>query len=59
MDRTLLRTILYVDDEPEIRQIVQMALGLAETLAIRTADSGEQALQLARACDRTWSCWMS
>jgi two-component system OmpR family response regulator len=48
MDRTLLRTLLYVDDEPDIRQIVQLALGLAPDLTIHTADSGEQALALAR-----------
>ncbi len=49
MDRTLLRTLLYIDDEPDIRQIVQMALGLAPGLAVHTGDSGEQALSLARA----------
>jgi CheY-like chemotaxis protein len=48
MDRTLLRTVLYIDDEPDIRQIVQMALGLAPSLTIHTGDSGEQALSLAR-----------
>jgi|SRR5581483_1229227 len=48
MDRTLLRTLLYVDDEPDIRQIVQMALGLAPGLTIHTGDSGEQALSLTR-----------
>jgi CheY-like chemotaxis protein len=39
---------LYVDDEPDIRQIVQMALGLAPQLTVHTGDSGEQALTLAR-----------
>ncbi len=48
MDRTLLRTLLYIDDEPDIRQIVQMALGLAPGLSVHLADSGEQALSLAR-----------
>ncbi len=48
MDRTLLRTVLYVDDDPDIRQIVQMALGLAPGLTVHTGDSGEQALSLAR-----------
>ncbi len=48
MDRTLLRTLLYIDDEPDIRQIVQMALGLAPELTIHTGESGEQALSLAR-----------
>ena len=46
--RAGLRTLLYVDDEPDIRQIVQMALGLAPELTIHTADSGEQALELAQ-----------
>jgi two-component system OmpR family response regulator len=44
VDRAQLRTLLYVDDEPDIRQIVQMALGLAPGLTIHTADSGDQAL---------------
>jgi CheY-like chemotaxis protein len=48
MDRTGLQTLLYVDDEPDIRQIVQMALGLAPGLDIHTGDSGESALSLAR-----------
>ena len=48
MERAQLRTVLYVDDEPDIRQIVQLALGLAPALTIHTADSGEQALTLAR-----------
>jgi CheY-like chemotaxis protein len=49
MNRTLLRTVLYIDDEPDIRQIVQMSLGLAPDLTIHTGNSGEQALTLARA----------
>jgi len=48
MDRAQLQTLLYVDDEPDIRQIVQMALGLAPGLSIHTGDSGEHALSLAR-----------
>lgn len=48
MERTQLRTLLYVDDEPDIRQIVQMALGLAPELTIHTGESGEQALLLAQ-----------
>jgi two-component system, OmpR family, response regulator len=47
MNKTVLRTVLYVDDEPDIRQIVQMALGLLPNLTIHTADSGQQALELA------------
>ncbi len=49
MNRAHLQTLLYVDDEPDIRQIVQMALGLAPGLRIHTSDSGENALSLARA----------
>jgi CheY-like chemotaxis protein len=45
MNRDSLREILYVDDEPDIREIVQMALGLAPTLSVSTADSGIRALQ--------------
>ena len=45
--RRPLRTILYTDDEPDIRLIVQTALGLAEGLTVHTADSGERALELA------------
>jgi two-component system OmpR family response regulator len=48
MDRRSLHTLLYVDDEPDIRQIVQMALGLLHNVTTHTADSGEQALALAR-----------
>src|SRR5688572_2250478 len=48
MERTALRTILYVDDEPDIRQIVQLSLSLAEGLTVHTGDSGEDALRLAR-----------
>jgi two-component system, OmpR family, response regulator len=48
MDQTALRTLLYIDDEPDIRQIVQMALSLAPSLSIHMGDSGEQALSLAR-----------
>ena len=44
MDRSQLRTILYVDDEPDIREIVQLALGLDEQLSVHICDSGEQAL---------------
>jgi CheY-like chemotaxis protein len=45
MNRDNLREILYVDDEPDIREIVQMALGLVPTLSVSTADSGLHALQ--------------
>ena len=45
MNRASLRQILYVDDEPDIREIVQMALGLVPTLSVSTADSGIRALR--------------
>jgi CheY-like chemotaxis protein len=48
MNRDNLREILYVDDEPDIREIVQMALGLVPTLSVSTADSGMRALQSMR-----------
>jgi CheY-like chemotaxis protein len=37
---------MYVDDEPDIREVVLMALGLADHLDVHSCDSGEQALQL-------------
>jgi CheY-like chemotaxis protein len=48
MNRDSLREVLYVDDEPDIREIVQMALGLVPTLSVRTADSGIRALESMR-----------
>jgi CheY-like chemotaxis protein len=48
MNATALRTVLYVDDEPDIRAIVQIALGLSKDLTIHTGESGAQGLQLAR-----------
>jgi CheY-like chemotaxis protein len=44
MSRSSLRTLLYVDDEPDIREVVQLALGLAENLDVHVCESGEQAL---------------
>lgn len=41
-----LQHVLYVDDEPDIRLVASMALGLDTTLRVDTADSGEQALAL-------------
>jgi CheY-like chemotaxis protein len=48
MSAAPLRSILYVDDEPDIREIVKIALGLTQSVAVHTAESGEQALTLAR-----------
>src|SRR5690349_16802817 len=44
MDRAGLKTVLYVDDEPDIRQVVELSLGLVEGLTVHTCDSGERAL---------------
>ena len=43
-----LSTVLYVDDEPDIREIASIALGLDDTLDVRTAGSGVEALASAR-----------
>jgi CheY-like chemotaxis protein len=48
MSATALRTVLYVDDEPDIRKIVQIALGLANDLEVHIGDSGIRALEMAR-----------
>jgi CheY-like chemotaxis protein len=45
MSRGRLRTVLYVDDEPDIREIVALALGLVEGLNVEVCESGERALQ--------------
>jgi CheY-like chemotaxis protein len=39
--------VLYVDDEPDIREIVEMSLGLDPEFEIRTCDSGANALAAA------------
>ena len=46
MKRNDLKTILYVDDEPDIREVVQMSLSLVEGLDVQVCESGERALQL-------------
>jgi CheY-like chemotaxis protein len=45
MSQGRLRTVLYVDDEPDIREIVELALGLVEGLKVEVCESGERALQ--------------
>jgi CheY-like chemotaxis protein len=45
-DQRSLASILYVDDEPDIREVVEMSLSLAGELTVRTAGSGTEALQL-------------
>lgn len=39
--------ILYVDDEPDIREIADMALSLDPHFEVRTAEGGEQAIAMA------------
>lgn len=36
--------VLYVDDEPDIREIAELALGLDPDFVVATAGSGEEAL---------------
>ena len=38
--------VLYVDDEPDIREIAELALGLDPAFEVRTAASGAEALAL-------------
>jgi len=39
--------VLYVDDEPDIREIAGLALGLDPDVAVQAAGSGAEALQMA------------
>jgi CheY-like chemotaxis protein len=43
-----LSSVLYVDDEPDIREIAALSLGLDGTLSVRTARSGAEAIATAR-----------
>lgn len=38
--------VLYVDDEPDIREIAALALGLDPGFEVRTAGSGREALEV-------------
>lgn len=38
--------VLYIDDEPDIREIAQLALSLDPALEVRVAESGSEALSL-------------
>ena len=40
-----LKNILYVDDDPDLRKIVQLSLEYLEGVTVLTCDSGKQALQ--------------
>jgi len=41
-----LKSVLYVDDEPDIREVVEMALNLVLGIDVRTCGSGAEALAL-------------
>jgi CheY-like chemotaxis protein len=41
-------SVLYVDDEPDIREVAALALGLDPALQVRLAASGAEALQAVR-----------
>jgi CheY-like chemotaxis protein len=45
---TPLRSVLYVDDEPDIREIAALALRLDGMLDVQTAGSGVEAIAVAR-----------
>ncbi len=47
MKREDLKRVLYVDDEPDIREVVSLSLSLVENLEVHTCESGECALELA------------
>ena len=48
MANKTLTTIVYIDDEPDIRHVVELSLSLADGLTVHTGDSGQRALELAR-----------
>lgn len=49
MLRDRLHQILYVDDDADLREIVEATLQLEPQFSIQTADCGEQALRMMRA----------
>jgi two-component system, OmpR family, response regulator len=46
MNPTELKTLLYVDDDRDIREVVKLALGLIESFTVHVCASGEEALKL-------------
>ena len=46
MSRRKLRSVMYVDDEPDIREVVRMSLGLMGDVTVHLCSSGEDALEL-------------
>ena len=49
MSPPALKSLLYVDDDPDIREIVQMSLTLDGELTVLLSDEGERALSKMRA----------
>lgn len=49
MSARTLETLLYVDDDSDIREIVEMSLALDGTISVRTSSGGEHALTTMRA----------
>jgi two-component system OmpR family response regulator len=47
MAKRKLKSVLYVDDDPDICEVVQATLSLIAALSVHTAGSGEQAIDLA------------
>lgn len=45
-DSAPLKSVLYVDDEPDIREVVEMSLHLVSGIDVRTCGSGTAALEL-------------
>jgi len=46
LSRRPLQSVLYVDDEPDIREVVELSLALAADLKVESCGSGEQALSV-------------
>ncbi len=48
MNVSALKKLLYVDDDPDIREIVELSLGLDGQLTVSTSAGGEHALETMR-----------
>lgn len=48
MSKGALRNILHVDDEPDIREVVQLSLGLMDGWNVRSVASGREAFSVLR-----------
>ena len=49
--------VLHVDDEPDIREVVELSLGLDPDLVVRSCASGEEALGSSKTGRLPLSCW--